>query len=322
MKRIFNWARTLGLAGALAVGSAAHAFPERPITLVVSDQAGGPGDVVARALAEQLTTSLRQSVVVENKPGAFGTLGLRAVAQAKPDGHVLGIVFMPHTVSQTLFKGTPYQLTKDFTPLAKVADLFNVLLVRNDLAARHPKELADLSRQKQGGLIYGSGSTGSPAHLSGELFKRQAGIESVHVPFRGPVDALTNLVGGRVDYMFLSMPVAIPMIRAEKVRPLAVTSNRPSSILPNVATMQSSGYPDFLVQDWMGLVGPAGLPPDVQQVLDTALRQAVASPSLKERLAGLGMEPSYADSNEFRGLLDREVSKWAKFIREVGISID
>lgn len=310
-------AAALGLAAATA-----FAFPAKSVTLVVSDQAGGPGDIVARALADHMSGTLKQSVVVENRPGAYGTLGLRAVAQAKADGHTLGIVFMPHTVSQTLFKGTPYKLRTDFTPLAKVADLFNVLLVRNDLPARTAQELAALGRQRAGALSYGSGSAGSPAHLSGELFKRQAGVDALHVPFRGPVDALTNLVGGRVDFMFLSLPVAMPMIKGDKVRALAVTSAGPAAALPALPTMKAAGFPDFLVQDWMGVVGPAGLPPAVAQALGEALRQAAASPAFRERLATLGMEPGFAPGPELGALIDSEVGKWERFIRDVGVTLD
>lgn len=299
-----------------------HAYPDKPITIVVSDQAGGPGDIVARTLGEQMARTLKQSVIVENRPGAYGTLGLRAVAQARPDGYTLGIVFMPHTVTQTLFKATPYQLRKDFTPLAKVADLFNVLIVRNDLPVRSAKDLADLARQRPGALTFGSGGTGSPAQLAGELFKRQAGIDALHVPFKGPVDALTNLIGGRVDFMFLSLPVAMPMIKADKVRALAVTSARPAAALPAVPTMQSAGFPDFVVLDWMAIVGPAGLPPEVVRSLDGALRQAVGSAAFRDKLATIGMEPGFAPGADLGALIDREVTKWERFIHEVGIKLD
>jgi tripartite-type tricarboxylate transporter receptor subunit TctC len=314
-------ARLCAVAIGLAAASAL-AFPEKSVTLVVSDQAGGPGDIVARALAEHMSGSLKQTVLVENRPGAYGTLGLRAVAQARPDGHTLGIVFMPHTVSQTLFKGTPYRLRSDFTPLAKVADLFNVLIVRNDLPVRSAQELAALARQRAGGLNYGSASPGSPAHLSAELFKRQAGVDALHVPFRGPVDALSNLIGGRVDFMFLSLPVAMPMVKADKVRALAVTSPRAAVALPVLPTMQGSGFPDFVVLDWMGVVGPAGLPPAVAQTLGDTLRQAAGSPAFRDKLATLGMEPGFAPGPELGALIDSEVGKWERFIRDVGITLE
>ena len=310
---------TLALAHATVF---AQTLPDRPVTLFVSDQAGGPGDIVARALAEQLSGTLKQPVVVENRPGAFGTLGLRAVTQAKADGHTLGIVFMPHTVGQTLFKGTPYKLRTDFTPLAKVADLFNVLVVPAASTARNAQDLAAQARQRAGGMSYASAGPGSPAHLSGELFKRQAGVDALHVPFRGPVDALTNLIGGRVDFMFLSLPVAMPMVKAEKVRALAVTSGRPAAALPSVPPMKAAGYPDFVVLDWMGVVGPAGLPPAVTQALGDALRQAAASAGFREKIATLGMEPGFAPGPEFGALIDAEVGKWERFIRDVGITIE
>lgn len=313
---------TLLLGSSLLTSSAAMAdWPDKPITIVVSDQAGGPGDIVARALGQQLSASLKQSVVVDNRPGAFGTLGLRAVAQAKPDGHTLGIVFMPHTVSQTLFKGTPYQLRSDFTPIAKMADLFNVLVVPKASPARQPQELAQLMKARPGQMAFASGSTGSPAHLAGELFNRVAGTQSQHVPFKGPVDALSNLVGERVDYMFLSLPVAMPMIKADKIVPLAVTSNRSAPALPKVPTMMQAGYADFAVLDWMGLLGPAKMPPEVVARLGDEIRKIVSSPTFRERLETVGMDAAYANGGELGALIDREISKWERFIAQAGITL-
>lgn len=298
------------------------AYPERPITIVVSDQAGGPGDIIARAIGKIMGASLKQPVLVENKPGVYGSLGLSAVAKAKPDGYTLGVIFMPHTVSQTLYKGTPYDLRKDFTPLAKVADLFNVLIVNNNLTARTPDELAGLARAQPGAMNFGSGSTGSPAHLAGELFKRQAGVEVEHVPFKGPFDAMTNLVGGRVDFMFLSLPVALPMIESHKVVPLAVTSNRTAPRIPQVPTMMEAGFKDFTVLDWMGILAPAGLPPEVADRLEAALRQAVESDEYKTSVSMLGIEPDFAGPAELGALINSEIAKWETFIGQIGLSID
>lgn len=309
------------LAASWLTATSALAWPEKPITIMVSDQAGGPGDIVARAVGQQLSESLKQSVIVENRPGAFGTLGLRAVAQAKPDGYTLGIVFMPHTVSQTLFKATPYQLRTDFTPVAKMADLFNVLVVNKSSAARNPQELATQSKARPGQMSFASGSAGSPAHLSGEMFNRVAAIESQHVPFKGPVDALTNLVGGRVDYMFLSLPVAMPMIKGDKIVPLAVTSNRAAPALPKVPTMAQSGYPDFVVLDWMGIVGPAKLAPEALQRLTEEVRKIVISPVFRERIEAVGMDPAFANGAELGGLIDREITKWERFIQQANITL-
>lgn len=313
---------TLVAAATLSVASSAiAAWPDKPITIVVSDQAGGPGDIVARAIGQQLGESLKQSVVVDNRPGAFGTLGLRAVAQAKPDGYTLGIVFMPHTVSQTLFKGTPYQLRTDFTPVAKVADLFNVLVVNKASAARTPQELAAQMKARPGQLSFASGSAGSPAHLSGELFNRVAATQSQHVPFKGPVDALTNLVGGRVDYMFLSLPVAMPMIKGDKIVPLAVTSNRAAPALPQVPTMAQSGFPEFVMLDWMGIVGPAKLPADVLSTLSEEIRKIVLSPTFRERIAAVGMDAAFANGTDLGALIDREITKWERFTQQAGIAL-
>lgn len=318
--------RRLALAAgfALAFGTslAQAAFPERTITIVVSDQAGGPGDIIARSLGKLMGDSMKQTVIIENRPGAYGSLGLAAVAKAKPDGYTLGLVFMPHTASQTLYKRTPYDLQKDFVPLAKVADLYNVLIANKSVPVKTPTELAALAKSKPGQMTYGSASTGSPAHLSGELFARQAGLDVLHVPFKGPVDALTQLVGGRVDYMFLSLPVAMPLIKADRVVPLALTSDRPSPALPAVPTMMQSGFKDFVVLDWMGFVAPVGTPPDVVARLSAELQKATASPDYRERLSVLGIEPAFAGPAEFGSLIQREITKWERFIRQLGLSIE
>lgn len=305
-----------------AQGAAWAEYPERPITIMVSDQAGGPGDIVARAIGRQLGEAMKQTVLVENRPGAFGSLGLGAVAKAKPDGYTLGVVFMPHTVGQTLYKGTPYNLRKDFAPLAKVGDLFNVLVVNKSVAAKTPTELAALAAARPGQMNFGSGSTGSPAHLSGEMFKRQAGIDVMHVPFKGPVDAMTNLVGGRVDFMFLSLPVALPMIKNDKLTPLAVTGNRPSSVLPGVPTMAQAGFKDFVVLDWMGLLAPAGTPAPVLQRLTDEIQKASATAEYREAVAPLGIEPAFAGPAELGALIDREVAKWDQFIQQIGLKLE
>jgi len=312
-----------GLAVALGLHLPAWAdYPVRPVTVIVSDQAGGPGDIVARTLGKILGDSLKQPVLVENRPGAYGSLGLAAVARAKPDGYTLGVIFMPHTASQTLFKGTPYNLRKDFAPLAKVADLSNVLVVNKSVPAKTPTELAAYAKGRPGQMNFGSGSTGSPSHLSGELFKRQAGIDAAHVPFKGPVDAVTNLIGGRVDFMFLSMPVAMPMIKADKLTALAVTGTRSSSALPGVPTMSQAGFKDFVVLDWMGFVAPAGTPTAVVDRLAAELQKAVAAPEYRDRVAALGIEAGYGSPMELGGLIDREVSKWEQFIGQIGLSLE
>ena len=217
----------------LAPATATAAYPDKPVTIVVSDQAGGPGDVIARAFGQQLTASMKQPVIVENRPGAYTTLGLAQVAKAKPDGYTLGIMFMPHTVLSTLYKGTPYDIRKSFTPISKAADLFNVLVVNKDVPAKTVAQLATSIKSRPGQVNYASGGTGTPAHLAGELFKRQSGLDVQHIPFKGPADALTNLIGGRVEMMFLSLPVAMPMVNAGKVNALAVTSERPAPAVPS-----------------------------------------------------------------------------------------
>lgn len=311
-----------GITFAFGTTLAHAAFPERAITIVVSDQAGGPGDIVARTLGKLMSDSMGQPVIVDNRPGAYGSLGLAGVAKAKPDGYTLGLVFMPHTASQTLYRRTPYDLQKDFTPLAKVADLFNVLITNKSVPAKTPTELAALAKAKPGKMTYGSGSTGSPAHLSGELFARQASLDVLHVPFKGPVDALTQLIGGHVDYMFLSLPVAMPMIKSDRVVPLALTSDLPSPALPGVPTMMQAGFKDFVVLDWMGFVAPVGTPSDVAARLSAELKKATASPEYRERVGVLGIEPAFAGPAEFGGLLGREVTKWKKFIGQINLSLD
>ena len=306
----------------LASTTAAAAYPDKPITIIVSDQAGGPADVIARALGQQLNASLKQPVIVENRPGAYTTLGLAQVAKAKPDGYTLGIMFMPHTVLSTLYKGTPYDVRKSFTPISKAADLFNVLVVNKDVPAKSVPELVAYIKSKPGQINYGSGGTGTPAHLSGEFFKRQAGVDMQHIPFKGPADALTNVIGGRVDLMFLSLPVAMPMVKGGKLNALATTGDRRAPAALDVPTMTQSGYKDFVVLDWMGVVGPAGMPADLVDLLNKEIARAVADPELRSKLQPLGMEPAASTSTDFGALIASEVGKWEKFSKQVGITLD
>ena len=298
------------------------AFPDKPVTIVVSDQAGGPADVIARTLGQQLSASLKQPVIVENRPGAYTTLGLAQVAKAKPDGYTLGIMFMPHTVLSTLYKGTPYDVRKSFTPISKAADLFNALVVNKDVPVKSVADLVSHIRSKPGQINFGSGGTGTPAHLSGELLKRQAGLDMQHIPFKGPADALNNVIGGRVDLMFLSLPVAMPMVQSGKLNALAVTSDRAAPAAPHLPTMTQSGFRDFVVLDWMGVVGPAGMPADLVALLNGEVAKAVASSELRDRLKPLGIEPTSSTAAEFSALIDREVGKWEQFTKQLGVSLD
>ncbi len=314
---------TFAAIGASAVPAAAlAAYPEKPITLVVSDQAGGPGDVIARSLGQSLSASLKQPVIVENRPGAYATLGLAQVAKARPDGYTLGIMFMPHTVLSTLYKATPYNIRQSFTPISKAADLFNVLVVSKETPAKSVSELVAFIKSKPGQINYASGGTGTPSHLAGELFKQQAGVDMAHIPFKGPVDAMSNLIGGRVNLMFLSLPVALPLVKSGKLDALAVTGDRRSPALSALPTMAQAGFKNFVIRDWMGLVGPAGMPPEITALLNAEVAKAVAGQELKDRLGPLGMEPAASTSAEFGALIQQEVGKWEQFTRQLGVSLD
>ncbi|MBI5275496.1 MAG: tripartite tricarboxylate transporter substrate binding protein [Burkholderiales bacterium] len=316
--------RTLLLAGSGAALLPAHA-QARPIRLVVPYAAGGPIDVTARVLAERVKDSLG-TVIIENRPGGGGNIGADAMAKAAPDGTTIGIAAVAtHAINPWLFSKMPYDAAKDFSPITQMVRVPNVLVVNADTAARLKiNTLADLiayARRNPARLNYGSGGNGSAGHLAGEMFKRDAKIFAVHIPYNGGNPAQLALLSGQVDFNFDNLATAAPNIRAGKLKALAVTTLQRSPNLPDVPPVADT-LKGFSIDTWWGLVGPAGMPREVVQKLNQAFVAALQSPEAKARFAGLMAEPVPSTPEEFAGFMKAELAKYETVVKASGARVD
>jgi tripartite-type tricarboxylate transporter receptor subunit TctC len=284
---------------------------------------GSPSDVLARALGERVSAAWAQPVVVDNRPGATGAIGLDAVAKAAPDGHTVGILFMTHTVLPTLFGKLPYDTGRDIVPVSNLVWLYNVLVVPEASPVRSMQDLMRVAREQPGRLNYASGGNGSPAHMVAEFFKQRADLRIVHVPFKGPADAVQALMGAQVDLMFATTSAAVPQIRAGRLRPLVVTSPQRLAALPDVPTMAEAGVTGWDVREWQGVAAPAGTPPELVARWNAELAKAMADPGVRERLAALGMDVAAPNSpQEFAGLVKGELGRWSAMVKTLGLRVD
>ena len=310
---------------ALAASTAAFAQPAKPIRLIVPYAPGGPLDVTARALAEQVKDSLG-TVIVENKPGAGGNIGSDYVAKATPDGSVIGLAAVAtHAINPWLFSKMPYDAAKDFAPITQMVRVPNVLVMNADTAARLKiNTLADLiayAKRNPGQLNYGSGGNGSAGHLAGEMFKQGAGVFAVHIPYNGANPAQLALVSGQVDFNIDNLASAAANIKAGKLKALAVTTAKRSPMLPGVPAMAET-LKGFEVDTWWGLVAPAGTPKDVIDKLNTAFTAALKSPETQQRFAMLMAEPVPTTPEQFGQLMQRERARYEPVVKRSGAKVD
>lgn len=312
-------------ASAVAVVQAASAqsFPDRPIQLVVGFPPGGGVDIVARQLADKLSETLGQRVVVENKAGAAGNVAMEFVARAKADGYTLlmGNLGML-TANPALYPKLPFDAAKDFVPIARVVVTPLVAVVPAGLPAKDMAQFVALARAKPGELNFGSGGNGNINHLAGELLKLQTGTQMQHVPYKGSAPALADLVGGRIQLMIDGGNVVQPFVKDGRARALVVTGDVRSPALPDVPTAKEAGMPDFVIYGWQGVLAPTGTPQAVIDKLTQEIAKALASPDLKARLSGQGTEPAYLPPAEFRTYIAGEEKRWAEVIRTSKIVLD
>jgi tripartite-type tricarboxylate transporter receptor subunit TctC len=324
---VFTRRHVLATLAAALVGGAlpvhAQTYPVHPVKIVVPLPPGSPPDALARIVAAKLQETWKQPVIVENKPGATGMIGLDAVAKSPPDGYTLGVMFLTHTVLPGLFGKTPYDTAGDLAPVANLVWLYNALVVPPSVPARNVQELIALARAQPGQLSYGSGGNGSPAHLIGESFRQSAKIELLHVPFKGPVEAVQGLLGGHVSAMFATTSVAAPSVKSGKLRALAVTSPTRLPALPDVPTLAEAGVRGFEMKEWEGIVAPAGTPRTIIEQWNRELARIMAMPDVRERIGELGMVPSEPNSPEaFTALVRGELEHWTRFVKLAGIKAD
>jgi len=288
--------------------------------MVVPFSAGaGVTDIMARLVGQHLGASLGQPVVIENRPGAGGVPGTEAVSKAAPDGYTLLMTNVALVVTPYLYSKLPYDAEKDFTPVTLVNTAPLMLVVHPTVAATSVKELIAYAKAHPGELSFGSGGVGSTPHLSGELFKSLSGIDVLHVPYKGGAPALNDLVGGQLSFMVENMPGTMPFVRSGKLRALAVTSARRSSLEPGLPTMAEAGVPGYEVVGWNGIVAVKGTPPEIVARLHAEVAKILHAPEVKERLAALGAEPVGNTPDEFGAFIKAERARWGRIIKEKGI---
>ncbi|RZI69805.1 MAG: tripartite tricarboxylate transporter substrate binding protein [Variovorax sp.] len=314
-----------GLAAAAVLAFVPAHAQQRPIRLVVPYAAGGPIDVTARILAERVKDSLG-TVIIDNKPGAGGNIGADAVAKAAPDGLTIGIAATAtNAVNPWLYSKMPYNAATDFAPITQMVRVPNVLVMNADAAQRLKintvAELIAYGKANPGKLNYGSGGNGSAGHLAGEMFKQQAGIFAVHIPYNGGNPAQLALLSGQVDFNFDNLATAAPNIRSGKLKAIAVTTAQPSSALPGVPAVAAT-LKGFAIDTWWGLVAPAGTPPDVVAKLNQAFVASLNSPETKTRFAGLLAEPVSNTPEQFGAFMKSELAKYEKVVKATGAKVD
>jgi tripartite-type tricarboxylate transporter receptor subunit TctC len=321
MRRKFAMLLTLfGLHAAVAIPAFAQDYPARSITLVVSTAAGGGNDIMARVIGEAMSRTLGQQIVVENRPGAGGTTATRQIAKAAPDGYTLGMG-NTGTLAQgpAFYANAGYDPRKDFAPIGMIANAAVAIVVHPTVPANTLQELIALAKKEPGKLTYGSGGAGTPNHLTGVLFSQAADISIVHVPFRGSGPAVAGLVGGHVSLMFAGLPSVIGNIKNGLVRPLAITSAKRSSFLPDVPTVAELGFPGFEAAQRYGLVAPAGTPPAIIDKLNAALNEALKSEQVKTRIASEGADPIPGTPQDYAKDIESEATKWSGVVQKAGI---
>ena len=299
--------------------AAAEDFPIKPIKLIVPFPPGGPNDIIARIVGQRMSEIAHQPVVIDNRSGQAGVLGTDAVAKSSPDGYTIGIVSSSALAISPTMEKVAYDVAKDFAPITLVATVPEMLVVAGNVPAGNMSELVALAKAQPGKLNFASAGTGGITHLAGELFKLTAKIDIVHVPYRGAAPAINDLLGQQVQMAFLDLPVILPHIKAGTLRGIALGAKERASTAPDVPTTAEVGMPDLLIENWYGMIAPAQTPPAVIAELNKIATQAMADPSVKEKLAdqGLTLEPQTPD--EFRALIGAESKKWAKVIKDAGV---
>lgn len=313
-------AALLGLAGALpAVPALAQNFPTKSITIVVPASPGGAIDLAARLIGQKLTEAWGQPVVIDNRAGATGIIGTDLMAKSPPDGHMLALVASSHAINPSMVSKLPFDTVKSFEPVALTHVVPLVLIVSPELPVKSVKELIAYGKANPGKLTFASSGNGGAPHFSGELFKSMAGIQMTHIPYKGSTLAHPDLISGRTSLMFDTVAAANVQIKAGRLRPLAVTTAKRSSVLPDVPTMQEAGVPGYETSTWGGLLAPAGTPKATVAKLNAEVNKILAMPDVRKTLQDNGIEPGGGTPQQFGDFIGTEMVKWSKVAKDAGI---
>jgi tripartite-type tricarboxylate transporter receptor subunit TctC len=306
-----------------AAASAQAPFPSKPIRLITLTTAGGSLDTLARIIAAKLSEQMGQQVLVENRTGAGGNVGVEAVAKSTPDGYTIGMnTVSTHGINPTLYGASmPFDALKDTAPVSQVAELKNVAVITPSLPAKNIQELIAYARANPNKISFGSAGSGTSQHLSGELFKMRTGTQMQHIPYKGAAQALPDLLSGQIQLMFVSIPEALPNVRAGKLRALGVTSKDRSSVLTDVPTIAEQGL-EFDVSAWFGVIAPAGTPRPIVNRYAAEIAKGIEQPETKGKLSGIGMDPVIKGPDAFAQFIRDEIARWAPVVKASGARVD
>jgi tripartite-type tricarboxylate transporter receptor subunit TctC len=310
-----------GFVAAIAAMGGAHAadaWPSKPITLVVPFAAGGTTDILARTVSQKMSASLGQTIVIDNKAGAGGTLGANVAAHAQPDGNTFFLATIAHAIAPGLYKSLPYEFTRDFTPVGLVGSVPNVLIVNPAIPAKNVQELIAYIKQHPGQVNFGSAGPGSTEHLAGELFRSMTGTQITHVPYKGGAPMMADLLAGQIQMALETSPSAAPHVRAGKVRALAVTSAKRSSAYPGVPTLAEAGVPGYEMTTWFALMAPRGTPAPIVERMHKELQAALQSKDVEAKFTDLGVTAGDMTQQQLEAFIRSETAKWAKIVKDSG----
>ncbi|HWH84111.1 MAG TPA: tripartite tricarboxylate transporter substrate binding protein [Burkholderiaceae bacterium] len=315
--------KAVALAATLSAGAAlAQAWPQKPISLIVPFPAGGTTDVLARALADKLTQSLGQAVIVESKPGAGATLGADYVAKSKPDGYTLLVGAVHHTIASSVYKKLPYDFQKDLAPITEIALVPNVLVVNAATPAKNVAELVAMLKAQPGKFNYGSNGNGTAQHLIGTQFENLTGTSIAHIPYKGSAPLATDLLGGQITMSFDTVTPVLQHIKSGKLRALAVTTATRSSALPDVPTLDEAGLKGFDIGTWFGVLAPAATPKEIVARLNAEMVKIIKSPDFRKRMEEIGAEPIGNSPEQMAAQIKGETEKFAKLVRDAKVTIE
>jgi len=323
LQRAFLLGGAVGAAiGALPVHAQSDAYPSRPIRMIVMYPPGGGVDLAARVIGQKLVAALGQQVIIDNRGGAGGNISMQLLAKAPADGHTLLMAGGAIAINHTLYRNLPFDTLRDFTPIVRVASTIYAMVASPNQNVRSVKDLIALAKAQPGKLTFASAGVGAPPHLAGELLKMTAGIDMVHVPYKGTGPAMADVMTGQVNWMFSDALAAAPQIAGGRLRGLAVTSTKRFPLVPDLPTMSEAGVPGFSATGWTALLGPAGIPRPIVTRINAEVAKVLPLPEVKEKLAGDGSEFGNNTPEEFAAYLREEIAKWAKVIKASGAKVE
>jgi len=321
MENAMRWTHALqvfGLAIALHGAAQAEDYPSHPVKIIVPFAAGGPADVYARFIGQRLQETLGQTFIIDNRPGAGSIIGSDAVAKSAPDGYTLLLMSNTHTVNESLIPNKPFQLMRDFAPIAPINEADLVLVAKAALPVNDIAELIRLAKVKPGALSYASSGPGTPYHMAGELFKAMAGVNILHVPYKGSSGARTDVLGGQVDMMFDAIPTMSEHVRSGKVKALGTTGKTRSAVMPDVPTVAEAGVPGYEATIWLGLLAPKGTPAAIVNRLNAEVGKIASNPDVRKAWEAQGTTPMVMSVAEFTHYLNDDIVKWARIVKISG----